>query len=294
VSLVRRCVSSSSRRSLNWRTTCGRTCCRALLAMLVVVGAAATWRQVHVSREGQITERFTRAVEQVGSENVDVRIGGIYALERIAMNSAADRNAVQFMLGAFVRNHAPWPVGGLNDPEHPTAAVDESLPWLQVRAPDIQAAVGVLGRRPQAPEGKRLYLSRVDLRGLQLDDARLTCTQFRYANLARAWLRGTRLDRSDLKSSDLRWANLEDARLVDVNLSNACLDGAKLRGADLSGADLSGASLRDAGLAGAVFAGAKADRDTVWPPGFSAGRRRELGIVDKDPGELAGMETRQA
>jgi hypothetical protein len=51
--------------------------------LLVVVGAAATWRQVQVNREGQITERFTRAVEQIGSDNVDVRIGGIYALERM-------------------------------------------------------------------------------------------------------------------------------------------------------------------------------------------------------------------
>lgn len=34
------------------------------VGLLVVIGAAATWRQVHVSREGQITERFTKAVDQ--------------------------------------------------------------------------------------------------------------------------------------------------------------------------------------------------------------------------------------
>ena len=36
---------------------------------------------------------------ELGSENVDVRIGGTYALERIAKNSAADRNAIEFLLG---------------------------------------------------------------------------------------------------------------------------------------------------------------------------------------------------
>ena len=43
--------------------------------LLVVVGVTATWWQVHVSRESQITERFTRAVDQLGSQNADVRIG---------------------------------------------------------------------------------------------------------------------------------------------------------------------------------------------------------------------------
>ena len=42
---------------------------QSLAGLLVVVGAMATWRQVHISREGQITERFTRAVDQLGSDN---------------------------------------------------------------------------------------------------------------------------------------------------------------------------------------------------------------------------------
>jgi hypothetical protein len=60
---------------------------QALGGLLVVAGATATWRQVYISREGQITERFTRAVDQLGSRNADVRIGGIYALERIGRSS---------------------------------------------------------------------------------------------------------------------------------------------------------------------------------------------------------------
>ena len=95
--------------------------------LLILAGAAATWWQVHISREGQITERFTRAVDQVGSKKVDVRIGGIYALERIAKNSPADRTSIQYLLGAFVRNHASWPVGAPDGPQHPTATVDEHL-----------------------------------------------------------------------------------------------------------------------------------------------------------------------
>src|SRR4051794_32743669 len=56
----------------------------------------------------QITERFTRAIDQLGeSEKLDVRLGGIYALERIARDSADDHPQVIEVLTAYVREHAP-------------------------------------------------------------------------------------------------------------------------------------------------------------------------------------------
>lgn len=39
-----------------------------------------------VAQESQITERFTRAVDQLGSKELEIRLGGIYALERMLMN----------------------------------------------------------------------------------------------------------------------------------------------------------------------------------------------------------------
>jgi len=237
----------------------------------------------HISREGQITERFTRAVDQLGSSNVDVRIGGIYALERIAKNSPADRNAVLYLLCAFVRTHMPWPVGAPDGPQHPTATVDEELPWMRVRAPDIQAAMGVVGRRTPERDEPVIYLSRVDLRGIALRHARLGGTKLRYANLARAVLAGVWLDRSDLTAADLRRAFLEDSHLNRADLSRAYLQGANLRRADLSHADLRGANLTDAILAGTVLTGAQADQATLWPTAFDAGRRSELGIIEICP-----------
>jgi hypothetical protein len=58
-----------------------------------VFAAAAlvyTARNFQLSREGQVTERYTRAIEQLGSKELDVRLGGIYALERVARDSARE------------------------------------------------------------------------------------------------------------------------------------------------------------------------------------------------------------
>ena len=52
-------------------------------------------RRTHeLTEQGQITDRYTKAVEQLGSDKLDVRIGGIYALERIARDSATDHPTV--------------------------------------------------------------------------------------------------------------------------------------------------------------------------------------------------------
>lgn len=128
---------------------------------LLLVGVYLTWRQIQVSREGQITERYTRAVEQLGSDNRGVRVGGIYALERIAKDSAADRGTVSEVLTTFVRERATWQQGNaaqsdfadfLGSRRQATGStLLELLPYLRLRAPDVQAAMTVLGRLPPPP-----------------------------------------------------------------------------------------------------------------------------------------------
>jgi len=238
------------------------TLLQAVAGLLVIAGAITTWRQVQVNREGQITERFTRAVDQVGSENVDVRIGGIYALERVARNSVVDRPQVQYILAAFVRGHAPWP--------RPDGDGESSapLPWLYVRAPDVQAALNVLGRRHPSPGAMRLYLSRVDLRSANLDKARMVEAQIRHANFARSWMVSAIFDKADLCYSDLRQARAVKASFADAVLRGANLEGADLQEADLRRADLRGADMRARNLTSADLTGAIADAETRWPADF--------------------------
>jgi hypothetical protein len=83
-------------------------------------------------REGQITDRFGQAVGQTGSDNLDVRIGGLYALWRVADHSERDREAVIAIMAAFVRIHLPWT---RSDPDLPpvNVPINSVLP-LETRA----------------------------------------------------------------------------------------------------------------------------------------------------------------
>jgi len=84
-----------------------QTLAQILAGAFVLAGLYLGWRRVVVAQEGQFTERFTRAVDQVGSEKLEIRLGGIYALERLAKDSAdKDHWTIMEVLTAFVREQS--------------------------------------------------------------------------------------------------------------------------------------------------------------------------------------------
>lgn len=116
----------------------------ALLALgaglLAAVGAFYTARSYQLNRQGQITDRFTNAIEQLGSKELAVRLGGIYALERIARDSPDYRSQIMEVLTAYVRERAPWRPG----PE------DDHLRWAA--GPEAR---GVEGHHPERAGDRR-------------------------------------------------------------------------------------------------------------------------------------------
>jgi hypothetical protein len=228
---------------------------------VLLLGGWQAYRQLHIAREGQITERFTRAVDQLGSDTLDVRLGGIYALARVARDSPEDEAAALEVLAHYVREHAPWP------PRHPgqyraDAPLDQIRP-LQARAADVHAALTVLTRHPRrsttpppeltstdlrraALEGAHLERARLDgvhlegaeLRDVHLEGAQLTDAHLDKAQLTDAHLEEARLGRASLKQAELGQAHLERASLFEAHLERAWLDRAHLERAALLGAHL--------------------------------------------------------
>jgi hypothetical protein len=176
---------------------------QAVAGVAVIAAVAATWQQLDTDRrqlrqqlevagQEQAGERFARALDQLGSEQLDVRLGGIYGLERIAARGAGaataaagayrppgsdeppvsgdppgpgwwaaqDRVQVFEILSAYVRttSHRP-PVGPATSPE------------LQVRQPDVHAAVVALARRTVLAGDPPLDLSGAHLAGARASTA---------------------------------------------------------------------------------------------------------------------------
>ena len=209
--------------------------------------------ELRVAREGQVTERFSRAVEHLGNNSLDVRLGAIYALERIARDSRQDHGPIMEILTAYVREHAPLPKD-----QQPA----KDAPRMRT---DIQAVLTVLGRRKTDydPPGQRLDLTYTDLRRANLDFADLQGALLAESNLHGTLLIGAKLQRASLAGANLLAAVLVGSNLQKVTMAKTKFHGALLWKADLRGADLSEAT----GLTSQQLELTKGNADTKLPAG---------------------------
>jgi uncharacterized protein YjbI with pentapeptide repeats len=179
-----------------------------------------------------ISNQLSKGFEQLASEKIAIRLGGIYALEGVMNTSERPeqyRGPVLEMLCAFVREYT----------------IGKTV--FEKPAIDIQAALTVIGRR----KGQELPdLAKVNIPGANLSGANLRGADLDSANLNSAYLSGAYLSGANLLGANLTGANLTSANLSRVDLTGADLTGANLGLADLNGAHLSGANLTDANLGG--------------------------------------------
>jgi uncharacterized protein YjbI with pentapeptide repeats len=241
-----------------------------VIAALVAAVAIYAFRSFSRDRrvehtERQLSEWFMRAIDQLGHPALDVRLGGIYSLERLAQESPEDHGPIIEILAAFVREHAPAPAR----PGAQAGGGDGHARGEHRARPatDVQAAVTILGRRTiahdtEAPIGlPHTALAGAMLTGARLEGALLSGANLEGADLFKANLKAADLEAANLRGAGLLLANLNDTVLWGANLEGArlygaALEGAALKGANLRGAGLTGANLKDAGLHSAVLAGA--------------------------------------
>jgi uncharacterized protein YjbI with pentapeptide repeats len=237
----------------------------------LLIGAAlqqaATARRRHkeqtdADRQGRITESFAKAVEQLGSDKLEVRLGGIYSLERISKESPDDYWTVMENLTAFVREHSRR-----NEAERTAQDLEGEPP-----ATDITAALSVLTRRSE--------------RGRELERVNNWCLNLTGAILKQARLRGAHLEGADLSHAHLERAYLPGARLEGADLSGAHLEGALLGQAHLEKAHLREAYLREADLSGA-----RLEEAELWHAHLE---RANLGQAHLEEANLSGAHLQGA
>lgn len=231
------------------------------------VTAYLTWRNIKATEEKQITERFSQAVGFLEKPELEVRLGGIYALERISRDSQKDYWQIIEILTAYVRTKAPAQNDSnqLNDEEKR----GHDIPI------DIQAVLTILKRRN--PDKTHIESNYIDLGKTNLSCAYLKEANLDRANFNNACLKKIKLHRAslqyakfwnaDLTEADLKFAILNDVELGPTILREADLWEAKLQRAELISADcqkaklgralLQGANLKHANLRQAKLKGAQ-------------------------------------
>jgi hypothetical protein len=224
-----------------------------------------------LTREGQITDRFTRAIAQLGetgSGKTSVRLGGIYALERISRESEADHLPIMSILASYVQEHAP---------QNFDKSGSEFRPGIDAPLDEIQAIMTVVAHRTEdriryerrfdfyldlagtnlrRVKLEKARLERANLNACQLQAAHLDGANFTEANLLNTYFQGAFLDNAVFDRAFLHGTYFNDwddafARQEGIARQETTLEGASFKGANLTFAHISGANLQRANLDGA-------------------------------------------
>ncbi|MBE9640630.1 pentapeptide repeat-containing protein [Salipiger mangrovisoli] len=190
--------------------------------------------------------------------NIEVRIGGIISLERIAQDSTLhdkgrDHVRVMEILCAYVRENSPaaeapgfdFPQGcNQNDIEK---KVDIGWGWISnettLRA-DVQLALSVIGRRtPQQVQVERAYFThdgagyRIDLSRTNLRHANLQYLNFEKASFFRSQMQAAYCNGTNFGGANFVYCEMTGVSAVEANFSLSNLSIADISYATLEGAD---------------------------------------------------------
>ncbi|WP_417208033.1 pentapeptide repeat-containing protein [Antarctobacter sp.] len=273
-------------------------------APLALIRVWTTERQTRTSEQGHMTDRISKAVEQLGAEktvkdaegertvpNIEVRIGGLLSLERIAQDSTRydkgrDHVRVMEILCAYVRENAPaseavdFPLPDW-EPLKDDASEEEReshLAWRKARfkerynsnarewaqsldgpRADISMAVRIIGRRDadQLRVEARWVPETAEKADWVFAEA---CPDLPDPPSGKRHPEGAI---EDFKAKLEAWKEtLSSYRgyrpdLRNTNLQKADLSKLTLSGANLTSARMEGADLRDARMEGAVLGRAR-------------------------------------
>ncbi|MFY0681277.1 MAG: pentapeptide repeat-containing protein [Thalassovita sp.] len=278
-------------------------------APFLIWGTLIKQKTPEFQKEGHITDRISKAVEQLGTEktvktlsgsgemieqtqrNIEVRIGGLLSLERIAQDSVSydkgrDHVRVMEIICAYIRENAParsavaipaevWAPSADEAPDQETddwaenrqkelrKSIGEWVATLRPAKEDIQTALNILARRSAAQrQVEAIWLCDVDPQTSRVFDEE-DCPVFIAPDDPQAMSAAIEKYSADLNDwqtrigayagyrLDLRHTNLQMADLSDGNFTGANFIGSQIQRADLTNAQMQRADLSHAQMQGA-------------------------------------------
>lgn len=193
-------------------------------------------QELSAKRDADLVDRYSKAIDQLASVKESVRLGGLYALERLMSDSDRDVAPIREVLAAHARM---W-----------FAELDRRKLTGRDRVPiaeDVRTCMKILART-RSDTNPSYDLTGINATAVDLSGTDLRGADLRDANLERALLLG-----ADLRGANLARVTAKDAILVNATAVGVIFAGASLTGAVLTDADLSGADLRNADARRARF-----------------------------------------
>lgn len=231
-----------------------------ILFLAGTVGWYFLLRRTRASEQGVTVERLTRAMDQLASEDLSIRLGGILGLEQIAMLHEEEREKIMTILTTRIHELDQRIKQDRSLQEAARLEYPEGYPEQNKRK-DIEIAVKALSHILSCYEPEHMMycgLRDVDLYnlffvGTDMSRFRLTNADISWSVMESANFSGVELDRANLTHANVRYANFSHASLTGGNLTEIFLHMGDLSGACLRGANLTSATLSEVDVSSADF-----------------------------------------
>ena len=212
---------------------------------LLLERTRAAIKQADIDSQRLLAERYTRAAELFASRELSARLAGLYALWDLAKEEVEIYHVrIMEILCAFVCN--PPELAGWK-------SVDGKL---LAKRPDMEAVLKLIRERTKeqceqeilvlqpsfrgaAPVREirfRLDFTDADLRGADLNHAKLQYARFVRANLSCAHFHGADLSYAKFHNADLRGVKFNDSSRFEYSTDPTKLEGVEWQNAALNGA----------------------------------------------------------
>jgi Pentapeptide repeats (8 copies) len=190
---------------------------KAIGGLIFVLASYVGYRNLKIVEDKQITDRLGKAIDSLGSTEIEIRLFGVYMLEKIGIDSPVQYHwIIVELLCAFIRKRCP-------------------LSRTENIGEDTVAALVVIGRRNTLydPDNIQINLKEVNLEGIEIK-----C----YLNLKKAILSGSNLRKIKIRKLRLDGANLIGSDFTESDLTNVSFRRADLREVKLDMANVTNAT----------------------------------------------------
>ncbi|MDD9816571.1 MAG: pentapeptide repeat-containing protein, partial [Gammaproteobacteria bacterium] len=241
--------------------------------------AEAMQKQVLATENRLVQERFRDAVQHLGDESESVRLGGAYALFRLALEEEGFRKQIAEMICAHICAITSAKKYRGDFAKKPSMEIQSLMRLLFSVGQDAQTE----NSRKAFWKGLRADLSGGYFHGLELRDARfqkasLTGAEFQGASLSGAQFHGASLVGTKFHVASLENSQFHDAYLLGAEFHDARLYRAEFHGASLVGAEFHGVSLENAQFQGANLENAEFQGAALENAGFQGARLYRVGF----------------